>query len=110
MGNLLEEIKSSASKWIKTKSPLCSSFAWQAGYGAFSCGQSQLPALINYIEKQPEHHGTKSYEAELREILNAYGVDHDVQLWLGKNDAAKGAYVNYIYLMKKDGKESKIVQ
>ncbi len=82
VGNLLEEIKSGSSKWIKTKSPLCSSFAWQAGYGAFSCGQSQLPVLINYIEKQHEHHGIKSFEAELRELSNAYGVDHDERyLW-----------------------------
>jgi REP element-mobilizing transposase RayT len=82
VGNLLEEIKSSSSKWIKTKNPRCSSFSWQAGYGAFSCGQSQLPVLIKYIEKQYEHHGNKNFEDELRELLNAYEVEHDERyLW-----------------------------
>jgi len=82
VGNLLEEIKSGSSKWIKTKSSRCSTFAWQGGYGAFSWSQSQLPVLINYIEKQREHHGGKCFEEELRELLNAYDVEHDERyLW-----------------------------
>jgi len=82
VGDLLEEIKTGSSKWMKTKSPRCSSFAWQTGYSAFSCGQSQLPVLIRYIENQPHHHGVKSFEVELRELLKIYDVDYDeTYLW-----------------------------
>lgn len=82
VGDLLEQIKSGSSKWMKTQSPRCSLFSWQAGYGAFSCGQSQLPTLVNYIEKQHEHHSVKSFEEELRELLNAYEVEYDERyLW-----------------------------
>jgi putative transposase len=67
---------------MKTKSPRCSLFAWQAGYGAFSCSQAQLPTLVNYIENQAEHHGTKSFEEELVELLKIYGVEYDERyLW-----------------------------
>lgn len=39
---LMEEVKGSSSKWMKSKSPRCSNFTWQAGYAVFSLGQSQL--------------------------------------------------------------------
>lgn len=82
VGDLLEKVKSGSSKWIKTKSPRCSSFAWQAGYGAFSCSQSQLPDLIEYIERQPKHHFAKSFEEELRDLLKLYDVEYDEKyLW-----------------------------
>ena len=82
VGHLLEEVKAGSSKWMKTKSPRCSSFAWQAGYGAFSCSQSQLPVLIKYIEKQPEHHGVKSFEEELLELLKIHEIEYDERyLW-----------------------------
>jgi len=52
-------------------------FSWQAGYGIFSLGQSQLPALLKYIDNQEEHHRTKSFKEELLELLEKYGVDYD---------------------------------
>jgi putative transposase len=33
---LVEELKTSSSKWLKTQSPALANFAWQNGYGAFS--------------------------------------------------------------------------
>ncbi len=64
VSQLLKEIKASSSKWMKQKSRRCADFTWQAGYGVFSLGQSQLPALIKYIEKQKEHHKKKTYKEE----------------------------------------------
>ena len=56
--------------------------AWQSGYGAFSCSQSQLPVLINYIERQHEHHDGKSFEEELLELLKVHEVEYDERyLW-----------------------------
>ncbi len=42
---LVEEVKTKSSKWIKTKGPEFKNFHWQKGYGAFSIGQSQVPAV-----------------------------------------------------------------
>ncbi len=57
-------------------------FSWQAGYGIFSLGQSQLLILLQYIDNQEEHHRTKSFKEELLELLEKYGVEYDEKyLW-----------------------------
>jgi putative transposase len=77
LAKLLEELKKNSSKWIKTKGSRYASFAWQNGYGAFSIGQSQLASLKRYIVGQKEHHRTRTFEEELREILKRYQVHYD---------------------------------
>lgn len=47
---LVEQLKSHSSKWIKEQWPELDGFAWQRGYGAFSVGPKDLPALQRYIE------------------------------------------------------------
>ena len=57
-------------------------FAWQAGYGIFSVGQSQLPGLLQCIDNQEEHHRTRTFKEELLELLEKYGVEYDeTYLW-----------------------------
>jgi REP element-mobilizing transposase RayT len=77
LSKLLEEVKRSSSKWIKTKGPKFGSFAWQNGYGAFSIGQSQLGALKGYIAGQREHHRVKTFQEEFREFLKRYQIPYD---------------------------------
>lgn len=79
ISKLLEEIKSSSSKWIKTKGERYADFAWQNGYGAFSIGQSQLGDLRHYIANQREHHQRISFQDEYREMLGKYQVEFDEQ-------------------------------
>jgi REP element-mobilizing transposase RayT len=82
IAKLLEEIKKSSSAWMKQQPGVHRLFAWQAGYGAFSVGQSQLPALIEYIDNQREHHRTRTFREELVEFLEKYGVEYDDEyLW-----------------------------
>jgi REP element-mobilizing transposase RayT len=75
VSKLLEEIKKTSSAWLKEQDARCQGFAWQAGDGAFSLGQSQLGALLQYIDGQAEHHRQKTFKAELVEILERYGVE-----------------------------------
>ncbi|HEX2473927.1 MAG TPA: IS200/IS605 family transposase [Lacipirellulaceae bacterium] len=77
ISTLLEEVKTSSSKWIKAKGDEYHDFAWQNGYGAFSIGQSQLPDLKNYIANQREHHRRVSFQDEYRQILAKYEVEYD---------------------------------
>jgi REP element-mobilizing transposase RayT len=82
VSQLLEEIKKSSSQWVKKRDNGSPQFAWQAGYGAFSLGQSQLPALVRYIDNQREHHRARSFDDKLRDLLQKYGVSYDEKcLW-----------------------------
>jgi REP element-mobilizing transposase RayT len=77
VANVIEEVKTESSKWIKTKGEEFSNFYWQNGYGAFSIGQSQVPAVKRYIAKQKEHHERITFQEEYRKFLKKYGVEYD---------------------------------
>jgi REP element-mobilizing transposase RayT len=82
VAELLEQIKKSSSKWIKTKGPEYRPFAWQGGYAAFSIGQSNVEAVKQYIARQREHHRAVSFQEELLRFLTKYRVAYDERyLW-----------------------------
>lgn len=74
---LMEELKSHSSKWIKTKGDAYRNFYWQDGYGAFSVNPAEGHVVINYIARQHEHHGKRSFQDEYRALLNKYDVAYD---------------------------------
>lgn len=73
----VETLKTSSSKWLKTRSPHLAGFAWQRGYGAFSVGPADCAALCAYIDNQEEHHRTRTFQEEYRAFLGKYGVTFD---------------------------------
>jgi REP element-mobilizing transposase RayT len=77
IATLVEELKTSSSKWLKSKSPRLKAFAWQRGYAVFSTNPSDLDALLHYIDTQEEHHRKYDFQDELRALLKKYGVEHD---------------------------------
>lgn len=82
VSDLVEEVKSSSSGWIKSKGTEFRQFYWQTGYGAFSIGQSNVEALKRYIANQKEHHQAKTFEDEYRKMLRQYKVECDEKyLW-----------------------------
>ena len=82
VADLVEEVKSSSSGWIKTKGHEFHSFHWQTGYGAFSIGQSGVPTLKRYIANQKTHHQSHAFEDEYRGLLDKYEVEYDERyLW-----------------------------
>jgi len=74
---MIERIKKASSKWIKEIDARYRSFFWQRGYGAFSVSPSQLGAVLQYVEAQQEHHRTRTFEEEYRELLRKHGVAFD---------------------------------
>jgi REP element-mobilizing transposase RayT len=82
IAQLVEELKTSSSKWLKAQSSGWTHFAWQNGYGAFSVSPSDLDVLTNYIDSQEEHHRTRTFQEEYRAFLKRYGVEFDERyLW-----------------------------
>jgi putative transposase len=76
-GQLVEKIKKTSSKWMKTIDSKYRNFFWQRGYSAFSVSPSQLEAVVRYVHTQEEHHRTKSFQEEYRELLHRHCVDFD---------------------------------
>ena len=77
LADLVSELKTSSSKWLKEQSPALSKFSWQRGYGAFSIGPKDLEAVLSYIDGQEEHHRTKTFQEEYRGFLKHYGIEFD---------------------------------
>jgi REP element-mobilizing transposase RayT len=74
---VVEQLKTSSSKWLKTQFSQLGGFAWQRGYGVFSVGPSDLEALLQYIDEQEEHHRTRTFQDEYRAFLKKYSVEYD---------------------------------
>ena len=74
---MVEEVKRSSSKWLKTKSPELAEFYWQNGYGAFTVGHTQIPIVVKYIQNQQQHHAKRSFQDEYRLFLRKYQIPFD---------------------------------
>ena len=74
VAEFVKKVKQTSSVWIKEQPGAFQKFEWQAGYGAFSLGHSQLADLIRYIEGQEEHHRIKTFQEEYREFLARYHI------------------------------------
>ena len=77
IADLVEEVKTESSKWIKTKGQEFRNFHWQRGYGGFSIGQSQVSTLKGYIHNQKRHHRRVTFQEEYRKFLMSYGIEYD---------------------------------
>ena len=77
IADLVEEVKTESSKWIKTKGQEFRNFHWQNGYGAFSISQSEAATVKRYIRRQKEHHRRVTFQDEYRKFLKAYKVEYD---------------------------------
>ena len=77
LAQVVEDVKKSSSKWIKTQDAALSGFSWQAGYGAFSVSESNVPKVANYIRNQEEHHRVKTFQEEYREFLARHKMPFD---------------------------------
>jgi putative transposase len=83
LSKAVQLIKGGSSHWIKDTCPNMTAFAWQDGYGAFTVSESQIDAIRDYIQRQPEHHRTKTFVEEYRAFLERHHIDFDERYLLG---------------------------
>lgn len=79
ISDLVQEVKSSSSKWINESRLIPVRFEWQDSFGAFSYGKSQINDVIRYIEDQEKHHLEKSFREEYLEFLNKFEIEYKDQ-------------------------------
>jgi len=82
MSGFMRIIKTNSSRFVRTTLQQ-DQFAWQEGYGIFSVSVSMLPTVINYIERQEEHHRKGSFQDEYLMLLKKHGIDYDARYVFG---------------------------
>ena len=75
ISDLVRDVKSHSSSFIREQGFVKGRFEWQEGFGAFSVSQSQVPKLILYIQNQELHHKKQSFLSEYLGFLKAYEID-----------------------------------
>jgi REP element-mobilizing transposase RayT len=80
LAKIMKELKGSSSRWLHEHGHR---FAWQEGYGAFSVSQSQKQPVMDYIDRQAEHHKKWSFEQEFMTLLKKSGVEYDPRFVFG---------------------------
>lgn len=74
LSEAVRDLKANSSRYM---SETGCRFAWQDGYAGISVSPSQVSAVRAYIEAQERHHATRSYEQELKALLDKAGVKYD---------------------------------
>ncbi|HTQ27171.1 MAG TPA: IS200/IS605 family transposase [Puia sp.] len=65
LSKVIKDIKSESARWINENKIVAGTFDWQDNYVAYSVSPSALKQVWEYIERQEEHHKTKTLENEL---------------------------------------------
>ncbi len=62
---VVRSIKASSSGWLNENKLLATEFQWEESYSALSVNPSSVKQVKDYLDKQEEHHKTKSLDSEL---------------------------------------------
>jgi putative transposase len=77
IADLIQEVKTQSSRWMKKQGRGLGGFQWQSGYGAFSIGQSGVNTVKAYIANQKAHHAKYTFQDEFRSLLKKYNISFD---------------------------------
>jgi REP element-mobilizing transposase RayT len=82
LSSLIKDIKLSSSEQIKKNNLFANFKGWQEGYGAFTYSIKEKDNLIKYIKAQEEHHKTKTFVNELKQLIIEHGIEFDERYFL----------------------------
>jgi putative transposase len=77
LADLVKDIKTGTSHWIKDHSVFPKFSNWQEGYAAFTHSKGELASQIKYVMGQEDHHRRMSFEEEYRKLLAEAGIEFD---------------------------------
>jgi len=77
IADVLRDIKSNSSRWLRETFPSLRGFGWQDGYSAFSVSQSVMPLVLDYTREQQKHHKKMTFEEEITRLLQQHGIKFD---------------------------------
>jgi len=65
LADAVRVIKVDSARWINRSSNGGRRFSWQPGFAAFSVGEPQLGAIVDYLRRHERLHRSRSFSAEL---------------------------------------------
>jgi hypothetical protein len=82
LADLVKDVKTGSSLWIKNEGILRMFAHWQEGYAAITHSKREIEALIEYIKGQEEHHRRTTFVEEYRKLLGEAGIEFDERYML----------------------------
>ena len=81
LADVVRDIKANSSRWANDAARE-KGFQWQEEYGAFTVSAMLTKKVHDYILKQEEHHGVRSFQEEYVVLLERGMVEYDERyLW-----------------------------
>lgn len=77
LADFMRDIKATTSIWLKQSGKFPDFNGWGNGYAALTYGWRDKDMIANYIKNQQKHHNMKSFEDELRRLLEENEVEVD---------------------------------
>jgi len=77
VADMLRDIKSVSSDWVRRRFGKTKPFAWQEGYSGFTVSISNKENVIAYIRRQQIHHQETTFEEEYLGLLQRAGYSYD---------------------------------
>ncbi|MCX7047731.1 MAG: IS200/IS605 family transposase [Candidatus Sumerlaeota bacterium] len=77
LADLVRDLKTSTTSWIKTGNVFPGFTHWQDGYGAFTKSHEDKDAVVEYIKRQEEHHQHETSIEEMKRLMKEEGIDYD---------------------------------
>jgi putative transposase len=69
LAQVVRSIRSASSGWLNENKLLSSDLEWEEAYYALSVSPSNLKQVKDYIDRQEEHHSTRTLDAELEAFV-----------------------------------------
>lgn len=69
LAQVVRSIRGASSDWLNENKLLTTTFEWEENYYALSVSPSSVRQVKDYIDKQEEHHKTKTLDAELEAFV-----------------------------------------
>jgi putative transposase len=69
IADIVRDVKSNSSRFVRQRGVTRGDFSWQEGYAAFTVSRSTVPSVRRYIRNQQEHHRQRTFRDEYVDML-----------------------------------------
>ncbi len=104
LANLVRDIKTSSSLWLKNNPSFPHFNGWSEGYAALTYAYRDKNMIIKYIKNQREHHKAVSFIEEYRKLLEEFNIKiderffHDICLLQRRNSCSVPSRVSPVVI------------